>query len=78
LPPLNTKNSQKTLFNPIKEETGVAFNTTTDLGLKPEILEGIKPVLRKQTLHNSKNIFMNFKSIEIQIIEEKINAITSE
>jgi hypothetical protein len=29
------------------------------------MLAGIKPVLKKQTIHNSKNVIINFKSIEI-------------
>jgi hypothetical protein len=40
------------------------------------MLESIKPVLRKQTVHNAKNVVMLFKSIEVQLVEEKINKIT--
>ena len=40
------------------------------------ILETIKPVLRKQTIHSSKNVLLMFKSIEVQLVEEKINSTT--
>jgi len=43
-----------------------------------KVLAGVKPVLRKQTIHNSKNIFLVFRSIEIQIIEEKWNEVLKE
>ena len=42
------------------------------------MLGGVKPVLRKQMIHNSKNIFLIFWSIEIQIVEERINEKTEQ
>mmetsp|Transcript_5149 Transcript_5149/g.7913 ORF Transcript_5149/g.7913 Transcript_5149/m.7913 type:complete len:123 (+) Transcript_5149:2165-2533(+) len=62
---LNTKVSHQSIINPIVEE-----NSLTDIGLR--MLSQIKPVLRKQVIHNSKNVFLNFKSIEIQLVEERI------
>jgi len=41
-----------------------------------KILETIKPVLRKQTIHSSKNVLLMFKSIEVQLVEEKMNTAT--
>jgi len=28
--------------------------------------------MKKQTIHNSKNVFLTFKSIEIQMVEESV------
>ena len=40
------------------------------------MLENVKPVLRKQTIHNAKNVVLFFKSIEVQLVEEKFNSLT--
>lgn len=37
------------------------------------VIESMKPMLRKQTVHNSKNVLLLFKSIEVQLVEEKLN-----
>lgn len=41
-----------------------------------KVLESVKPVLRKQTIHNAKNVVLFFKSIEVQLVEEKFNPLT--
>ena len=60
------------MITPIREEN---INSTDYV---KKVLAGVKPVLRKQMIHNSKNIFLTFKSIEIQIVEEKINEVTNQ
>lgn len=40
------------------------------------MIGGVEPVLRRLTIHNSKNVVINFKSIEIQLIHEKYNSLT--
>lgn len=45
-----------------------------DYNLK--VLENIKPVLRKQTIHNAKNVVLLFKSVEIQLVKQTINTET--
>lgn len=35
------------------------------LTMDESALIGLKPVMKKQTIHNSKNVFLTFKSIEI-------------
>lgn len=37
-----------------------------------ESLADFKPVMKKQTIHNSKNVFLTFKSIEIQMVQEYV------
>jgi hypothetical protein len=35
-----------------------------------QLLSQAKPVLRKKVIHNDKNVFLNFKSIQVQVVEE--------
>jgi hypothetical protein len=54
----------------IKPQTEMAkYNQDTFEGCsfieQDESLAHLKPVMKKQTVHNSKNVFLIFKSIEI-------------
>ena len=79
IPQLMTKNSHISSFDrgrinnksisPIQEEENQHV-----LEFANKLLGNVKPVLRKQMIHNSKSVFIYFKSIEIQLVEEKIDA----
>ena len=47
----------------------VKFNILL-LTFKNQILDNIKPILRKYIVHNSKNVLITVKSIEILIIDD--------
>ena len=55
---------------------GGAIDEASIIEYNQRILESVKPVLRKQTVHNSKNVVMFLKSIEIQLVEERFNTQT--
>lgn len=62
--------SQESLRN---SNNAVPIDEASLIEYQEKILENVKPVLRKQTVHNSKNVVMLFKSIEVQLVEEKWN-----
>lgn len=56
-------------ISPIQEEENQNI-----LEFANKLLCNVKPVLRRQMIHNSKSVFIYFKSIEIQLVDEKIDA----
>jgi len=53
--------------------TNHAIDEASLQGYNQRVLETVKPVLRKQTIHNAKNVVLFFKSIEVQLVSEKFN-----